>query len=633
MDRRKYERRLKSRDKVTTGLLLHIALWSFVVVLLVSTVNFFFTYERSKTSVINSLQHDINSRLERTQLFLAHVERNATNLSAEFLRRYTIFMQYPEWVERFDNWSEETSPGVLRLKPDFFHGTLFNEEYFSGMTTFVGPRATAITDELKLRILAAQYTLNDLGPAWDGLVTNTHFSLPENVLIQFSHEIPWGLLADKSLVITDFSVVKSTLQSENPARLSGWTGLYHDTSAGYWTLTYQQPVDYQGRHLVNSSFDVRLDWLLNNLTARPKPNVDHFVLNDQGEIVGASNISFETLRVPELGSASGYDDEVAAVMFETLQAGNLLTHKRVVTGVFDGRVLIINRIENARWWYITSYPTHLIRTQALLLPIQLSLGGIFLVLITLLIVYWLINRDVSHPLRHVDKVASMVDAKNYKDVVSQSAKTIKTRGEVNMVLQAFRTVAARFIRAQEQLEKKVKHRTAELAEANKQLDQLAHLDGLTALMNRRSFDRDLKQVIAKGQPAWLILGDIDDFKLYNDNYGHEAGDAALQKYSLYLRERFHGRAYRYGGEELAVILPITDKPTQLASIQNMLDDIYHLNIEHLYSRHGRKRLSISFGVAPIYANDTPEQAIRRADEQLYKAKHAGGNLVHFDDDV
>lgn len=133
----------------------------------------------------------------------------------------------------------------------------FYEGYFRGITSFVGPRTKALTQEFKLRILAAQHTLNKLGPAWEGLVANTHFTLPENALIQYSMEHPWGLLADENLVITDFSVVKSTLQSENPERLPSWTGLYHDTTAGYWTLTYQKPVDRDGQHLVNASFDVR----------------------------------------------------------------------------------------------------------------------------------------------------------------------------------------------------------------------------------------------------------------------------------------------------------------------------------------------------------------------------------------
>lgn len=194
-----------------------------------------------------------------------------------------------------------------------------------------------------------------------------------------------------------------------------------------------------------------------------------------------------------------------------------------------------------------------------MLPIQFSLGALLLVLITLGIVYWLINRDVSTPLRYMANVASMIDAKNYKDVVSESAKKIKSRGEVGLVLQAFRTVAGRFIRAQEQLEL----------------------------------------------------------------------DVALQKISKLLSKKFQGRVYRYGGEELAIILPITNKDIQITTIQSILADIYLLNITHIYSRHNRSQLSMSFGVAPVFASDTPEEAIRRADEQLYKAKHAGGNLVQF----
>lgn len=380
--------------------------------------------------------------------------------------------------------------------------------------------------------------------------------------------------------------MKSTLQSENPERRSGWTGLYHDTSVKYWTLTFQKPV-------------------------------------------GASNISLEAIGTPEPGSASTYNDLAASRLFEALRDNNLLINKNVVTNLVDGRVLIVNHIASARWWYVTSYPTSQIRKQALMLPIQFSLGALLLVLITLGIVYWLINRDVSTPLRYMANVASMIDAKNYKDVVSESAKKIKSRGEVGLVLQAIRTVAGRFIRAQEQLELEVANRTAELAEANKLLDRLAHLDGLTALMNRRSFDRDLAAAIAEGKTTWLVLGDIDDFKLYNDNYGHEAGDVALQKISKLLSKKFQGRVYRYGGEELAIILPITNKDIQITTIQSILADIYLLNITHIYSRHNRSQLSMSFGVAPVFASDTPEEAIRRADEQLYKAKHAGGNIVQF----
>lgn len=96
------------------------------------------------------------------------------------------------------------------------------------LSAFLGKRDVALDDELKSRVIAAQYTLNELGPAWQNEVSNSHFSMPENILLMYSTESPWGLLADKDLVMTDYSVVRSTLQVNNPERKPNWTGLYYD---------------------------------------------------------------------------------------------------------------------------------------------------------------------------------------------------------------------------------------------------------------------------------------------------------------------------------------------------------------------------------------------------------------------
>ena len=117
------------------------------------------------------------------------------------------------------------------------------------MTTFAGPGPRPLSDEIKARTIIAQYLVNEFGPALHGLVTNTHISLPENILTIYQQDNPWGLLAAPELVITDFTTVGSTLQEDNPERTPVWTGLYFDLSAGYWTITYQVPVDIDGQHM------------------------------------------------------------------------------------------------------------------------------------------------------------------------------------------------------------------------------------------------------------------------------------------------------------------------------------------------------------------------------------------------
>ena len=127
----------------------------------------------------------------------------------------------------------------------------------------------------------------------------------------------------------------------------------------------------------------------------------------------------------------------------------------------------------------------------------------------------------------------------------------------------------------------------------------------------------------------LAIADIDDFKLYNDNYGHEAGDNALKAVSAYMLNKSSGKCYRYGGEELTILLKLGDLEAIKAELESIVRGINELQIKHDYGKKGGNYLSISIGAAVIAANDSPQQAIKRADQQLYKAKAEGGNRVCF----
>ncbi|WP_300318777.1 hypothetical protein [Idiomarina sp.] len=308
MERRKDDRRLQRREKLTTALLVKISIWAISIVLIASSITFLTTYNNARERVITVLQRDLAPTLERNQTLFNRIESNANILADEFLSQYEIVKTTEGVIEQFEQWYEETSPGVVRLKPEFNRGIATSSRYFENLSAFIGPRETAINDEFKLRILAAQHVLNELGPAWQKDVANTHFSMPENALLMYSVDSPWGLLAYKDLVITDFSVVKSTLQSENPDRTPNWTGLYYDISADVWTITYQKPIDLNGQHLANASFDVALGSLLNDLTEKKRPKSEHIVLNTKGDLIAASNLAQEAIVERSTLTSETYDE-------------------------------------------------------------------------------------------------------------------------------------------------------------------------------------------------------------------------------------------------------------------------------------------------------------------------------------
>lgn len=161
--------------------------------------------------------------------------------------------------------------------------------------------------------------------------------------------------------------------------------------------------------------------------------------------------------------------------------------------------------------------------------------------------------------------------------------------------------------------------------------RLVFIDGLTGTFNRRYFDTQLTSEFARAARSrsslGLILVDVDHFKLFNDHYGHQAGDDCLRSVARALRHtlwRPGDAVARYGGEEFACILPDTDLEGALMVAQRMTDAVRALGLSHEASATDRM-VTISAGVSVLSPGpgDTPAELVALADEQLYKAK-AGG---------
>ena len=185
------------------------------------------------------------------------------------------------------------------------------------------------------------------------------------------------------------------------------------------------------------------------------------------------------------------------------------------------------------------------------------------------------------------------------------------------------------------LEEKVLQRTAELETANRQLQALSATDGLTGLANRRKFDQDWEQewsrAVRQGLPLAVAMVDVDQFKAYNDHYGHQSGDVCLKLVAQTLShtvQRSGELAARYGGEEFVVILPGLDAPEAAAVMERVRDAVQALGLPHARAAVAGV-VTISAGVAACVPQpgDDSARLVQAADAAMYRAKASGRNRV------
>lgn len=264
------------------------------------------------------------------------------------------------------------------------------------------------------------------------------------------------------------------------------------------------------------------------------------------------------------------------------------------------------------------------------------------------------SRWITEPIWHLRRASEAIASGELRQTIGNQRiyeleKLAESFNKMAKQLQESFTALERLNIEQDQ---RVKQRTLDLAQANKwlqneiherkqveqsleianqELRQLARLDGLTRIANRRWFDEWLLwewQRLAREQlPLSLILIDVDDFKQYNDCYGHQLGDECLIQIAqsiVPVAERTTDLVARYGGEEFAVILPDTAPQGAIVVAEQIQQNIWALKIPHKQSRV-RAIVSVSLGVASLVPKPktSPVTLLKLADQALYTAKRQG----------
>ena len=269
-------------------------------------------------------------------------------------------------------------------------------------------------------------------------------------------------------------------------------------------------------------------------------------------------------------------------------------------------------------------------------PSEGLLGNAVLVALLLLaacvVAAWVLSERLARPLVNLSQWAARLGQGDW----ARPHQTGSAIAEVSTLSQALGHMAAQLRDHTDELTRQVTERTAELEQANRVLSKLSHTDGLTGVANRRRFDELLSQewsrAMRAGQALALIMLDVDHFKLFNDRYGHLAGDDCLRSIARVLTEqcrRAGDQPARYGGEEFVILVAEDDVAGALQLAERIRLAIEALRIPHVDSAHHVVTVSLGVAVAHPVLGEQAHALISRADAALYRAKHGGRNQTNL----
>lgn len=428
------------------------------------------------------------------------------------------------------------------------------------------------------------------------------------------------------------------IQRENPR--DGWyfktiagppgcqLNVDHDDNLRVTKVWINCIVEHGGKRLGMIGSGIDLSTFIQEVVNIDQPGIQSLFVDANGAIQASSDkseIDFHSLTKSAANRKTIYqmvDNEAGratlAKMFADVTGDGSTVSAKFIDVGGHSTLIGVGYLDSLGWYNVTLMDVGEIIDRRLFLPIAGLLAAMMVAAAVL--VTWLFKRSVLDRLARMEESVNRIEAGDYANVAADGSPD-----EIG-----------RLSRALDIMARAVRHNTSTLEEAvrerTRRLEQIASIDELTGVANRRGFVESFERKRSAGaRRLGLLLLDIDRFKTVNDRFGHKAGDEIVIEAARRLTETVGDRGIcaRWGGDEFVVLIEDCDQACLEATAQAVLEAVR--TKPFAYSADRKVRLTTSIGAHLIGIDETLELAAGRADIALYAAKNSGRNRMDLFD--
>lgn len=603
-----------------------------LVSIFAGTISYSINQSSIEDSVRKQLVLSAEQTLQRESLPFREIKALQQNFLEEFRTIYADPGSKQKLVRDFDQIFYRHTDGSYTQRPGLFEGqALADGRRFGGTSATYAPDTPPDSD-IKVRFALAYLLSHKYGSSTKGRLFNFYGVVPEKGFpIYQSSDVAkaFTYTGPEALKLETFEFYYRGFGS--PGNDTIFTRMYWDASNAAWMMTIATPdvADGSGKHRILACVDVLLADLMLR-TAQP-------TIQGSRSSIFLADADGTLIYHPDFTDAIKKSEGNASI--KSLQIKNDYPLLTKIPALTPGKVSLletaddivaIGSIPETPWVLAVHYPKSLMQPAVLTnLAIVIALGMLTL-LVEIFIIRSILQNQVAIPLLRLISATRLLglsgERPNNKHLPTQS------KDEIGELARDFARMAERVHDTHRQLEIKVHERTAALEEANQKLMAMSATDGLTGIANRRRFDEVLanewRRAQRTGSYLMLAMIDVDWFKMYNDHYGHQAGDDCLRNVARILEGHIHRAGdlvARYGGEEFALLVTLHDAGSALSFAQTICDSLEKADLAHDMSPYGRVTVSIGVAGTVAHEGETAEDLLNRADVALYRAKGQGRN--------